>query len=212
MSRLPLLLLLVACASKTEVAGDETGPNRVDDTGDTGAPDDTGEDTHTGTDSDTGADTDTAVDTAGEPPVLIQAYEYFECDEVDCLWTVEADGIVSKVEMWLLPTGHPDFEDGCTDLPTASGEICGVWAERHDAFRVVDEANQWGGMTRALTLLAVDTPDEQAENTSTLYSLELLNQDMTWLFVLTDGDGVVSDCATNGHDPYYFASVCANRF
>lgn len=194
---LALPALLAACPSADTADTRDPVPVAADD--------DTGEAEDTGVAEDT-ADT---ADTGEEPTLLIQAYEWIECDAVDCTWAVEADGPVGGVDFWLVETGDDAFEEGCADIPgPESGYVCGVWAEHHDAFVVTDAANAYGGETRMLTLATVSDPADQVSNVSTVYSLETGGTTLTWLFTITWPDGRPADCVTFGDDDRYFASRC----
>lgn len=202
---LVLPLLLAGCSSATKVGDAGAGPVATDD-GDT-ATDDTGGGDDTGDTADTGGDT---ADTA-EPPLLIQAYGYDECDAVDCTWYVEADGPVGGVALWLLETGSDAWESGCTDLPpVGGGMVCGVWAEHHTRFPVTNTANAYGGESRTLVLTSVTDTAEQVANVTTVYGAAMAAPTMTWLVEIVDVDGAPADCVTFGHDSRYFGDLCRN--
>lgn len=215
---LAFLPLLAACESGTKVGEAGAGPVAVDDTDadtgadDTGAGGDTGDPDDTDTADTGGGDTADTADT-GEPPLLIQAYGYEDCDAVDCTWYVLADGPVGGVALWLLETGSDAWESGCTDLPpVGGGTVCGVWSEHHTRFPVTDTANEYGGETRTLVLAAVTDTAEQVANATTVYGPSMAAPTMTWLIEILDVDGAPADCVAFGHDPRYFGSLCRNNW
>jgi hypothetical protein len=116
-------------------------------------------------------------------------------------WTVLAEGDLRWVNLAMIETADPGFEDGCESRPTSMGVICGAWAEYHDDFSC-------SGNEAEISLEVVHDVGDAASNQGTLFDVEILEDDrVTWL-VAVGGDGGVQACRAGGHRPSYFSPWC----
>lgn len=190
-----LLLALLACGPRDGDSG--SADSSADSAADTNTDTDTASETDTSTD--TGADTgsDTGPDTGGDGPLLWNIGGYCTIDA--CTWYAGSDGRIGSVELYLSETGD-----------TSSPEF---WEEVHTAFALAGPSG-YGGDEFSIELDLVSDYTEQVDNVSTLFDLNdsRVARQLTVLFILHGADGAYADCATFGHDPSYFESVCTNNW
>lgn len=116
-----------------------------------------------------------------------------------CTWYADSDGTIGSVELYLSETGDKASTN--------------IWEEVHTAFSYVGPSSH-GGDEFAIDLNLVDDYTQQVDNQSTLFDLnsaEISNQ-LTVLFMMYDANDAYADCATYGHDPSYFSSMCTNNW
>ena len=161
------------------------------------------------------SDTSGCVDSSSGD-VLIQNYGQEDCSTDSCTWYVVASGEMGTVELWMIETGDPTYEAGCSEtMSEGSGLVCGVWSEYHNNFDLTDTNDSAGEETKAITLdvLAYDNAYlDQETNVSTLFTPSMIDTQLTWYILITDSSGNYADCITAGHDDNYFSGDCPNSW
>jgi hypothetical protein len=130
----------------------------------------------------------------------------YDCDDGDvCTWTVEADGAMGDVQLFLAGTG--DESGACESHPNCSDE--GFWTETHDDFDA--EEVDGGTHRRSITLDIVGAFEDQAANQSTLLDMGngSIEANVTYVASLENPSGLETDCWSTGDDPSY-VSECAD--
>jgi hypothetical protein len=188
-------------------AGDDTS---ADADTDTDSDTDADSDTDTDADSDADSDTDTDTDTTASPARIILYDD--DCGGGTCSWSVEADGEIGTVQLWIIETGDPTFDPGCDDDVGSGGLVCGVWSEYHNDFALATSDNEFGGDTKRISLELVDSYMDQVSNFSTLFDMSnpTIADQVTFEFDISDRDGNYADCVAFGDEPSYFD--CPNVF
>lgn len=164
----------------------DTGPSVLDGDGDSGWPRDSGPD-------------DLPEDADG-----FSVYDVkYVVDSESGRWTISArGGNLAWVNLHLLETGDPAFDEGCDALPQSAGVLCNAWGEYHDGFALD------GGQAELRLAVVYDASEAESNQTTLLGETVWQRGDVSYLVRAGSSVGD-SACARGGHDDGgYFARWC----